>query len=88
MTDASAKPENLVRSCVCGGVRIRRECKPVIVHCRFCQRRTGSAFGLNAMIERDELTVDGEGLLEAVATPSDHPEGHISGDGQGQRSWP
>ncbi len=78
--EVSAEAEKRIGSCACGGVRIRLEREPIIVHCchcRFCQRMTGSAFGLNAMIERDELTVDGNVSLEAVATPSDHPEGQI-----------
>ena len=41
--------------CACGKMRYRLESKPMIVHCchcRDCQRQTGSAFVLNALIER------------------------------------
>ena len=55
----------------CGAVRYRIESEPICVngcHCRDCQKLTGSAFAVNAMIERDRVTVlggqrgtDGEG---------------------------
>jgi hypothetical protein len=38
-------------------------------HCTWCQRETGSAFVINAIIETDRLAVTGETL--AVATPSE-----------------
>jgi hypothetical protein len=45
-------------------------------HCRWCQRETGSAFVLNAMIEADRVDLlSGEPMI--VATPSE--------SGQGQR---
>jgi hypothetical protein len=44
-------------------------------HCRWCQRETGSAFALNAMIEADRVGLT-HGEVEAVATPS------LSGKGQ------
>lgn len=37
--------------CLCGAVRYRVMTTPVrtsVCHCRFCQRRTGSAFGIGA----------------------------------------
>ncbi len=40
--------------CACGELRYRLDSKPMFVHCchcRDCQRQTGSAFVLNALIE-------------------------------------
>ena len=42
--------------CDCGSVRYRLLSAPLFVHCchcRWCQRESGSAFALNAMIEAD-----------------------------------
>jgi hypothetical protein len=44
-------------------------------HCRWCQRETGSAFALNAMIEADRLGLM-TGSVEVVVTPT------LSGKGQ------
>lgn len=44
--------------CTCGAVRYRMTRTPLIVHCchcRWCQRETGSAFVLNALIESAQL---------------------------------
>jgi hypothetical protein len=64
--------------CTCRFVRYRMAGAPMIVHCchcRWCQRETGSAFALNAMIEADRIALT-QGEVEAVATPS------LSGKGQ------
>ena len=45
---------------------------PIFVHCchcRWCQRETGTAFALNAMIEADRVEVL-SGDVEVVNTPS------------------
>ena len=58
--------------CTCGSVRYRLEDKPLIVHCchcSWCQRETGSAFVLNAVIESSRLMLL-EGAPELVLTPS------------------
>jgi hypothetical protein len=64
--------------CTCGAVRYRLASAPLIVHCchcRWCQRETGSAFVLNAMIETSRLGVTaGEPIM--ILTPS------ASGKGQ------
>lgn len=67
--------------CTCRSVRYRLTTKPLFVHCchcRWCQRETGSAFALNAMIEADraELLM---GAPEMVMTPSN--------SGRGQKIW-
>ncbi len=44
--------------CHCGRVRYRMHGDPITVnacHCRDCQRLTGSAFAINAMIEADRV---------------------------------
>lgn len=75
MTD----PTMLEGGCDCGRVRYRLHGTPLVVHachCRWCQRETGTAFALNAMIERDRLEATAE-APEIVLTPS--------ASGQGQR---
>jgi len=58
--------------CTCRAVRYRLTRVPLIVHCchcRWCQRETGSAFALNALIESRELALL-SGQPELVLTPS------------------
>ena len=46
--------------CDCRAIRYRMETAPLFVHCchcRWCQRETGTAFALNAMIEADRVTL-------------------------------
>ena len=64
--------------CDCQHIRYRMESAPLIVHCchcRWCQRETGTAFALNAMIEADRV-IDLSGTPEVIDTPS------LSGRGQ------
>ena len=70
--------EGLEGGCACGAVRFRLTSAPMFVHCchcRDCQRQTGSAFVLNAMIETDRITLL-SGDLEPVATPTDSGRPH------------
>jgi len=63
--------------CTCGVIRYRMEARPLIVHCchcTWCQRETGSAFALNAMIEADRVTLL-RGKPELIATPSNSGRG-------------
>lgn len=58
--------------CTCGAVRYRLVDTPLFVHCchcRWCQRESGSAFALNAMIEADRVTLLA-GAPEPLPTPS------------------
>ena len=58
--------------CDCRYVRYRMTTAPLFVHCchcRWCQRETGSAFVLNAMIESDRVQLLGA-EPEIVDTPS------------------
>lgn len=62
--------------CSCGAVRYRMTTQPMIVHCchcSWCQRETGSAFVINAVIESDRLMVDG--TPDYVVTPSESGKG-------------
>lgn len=64
--------------CTCRAVRYRLMTKPLFVHCchcSWCQRETGSAFVLNAMIETDRVKIV-SGTPQMVLTPS------ASGKGQ------
>jgi len=58
--------------CTCGRVRYRMTSEPLFVHCchcRWCQRESGAAFALNAMIEADRVVHLGD-EPEIVLTPS------------------
>lgn len=64
--------------CTCGSVRYRMISSPMFVqccHCQWCQRETGSAFALNALIEAERVDLL-SGQLETVFMPS------LGGDGQ------
>ena len=58
-------------------VRYRMTSAPLFVHCchcRWCQRETGTAFALNAMIEADRVSLL-QGEPEVVDTPSNSGQG-------------
>ena len=64
--------------CACGAVRYRMSASPLFVHCchcTWCQRESGSAFAVNALIEADRVQLL-EGELVECHTPS------ASGKGQ------
>ena len=63
--------------CTCNEVRYRMTGKPLFVHCchcRWCQRETGSAFVLNAMVEAERVALL-QGEVETVLTPSESGKG-------------
>ena len=65
--------------CSCGAVRYRLKSAPMFVHCchcRDCQRQTGSAFVINALIETDRIE-QLSGSLEQVPMPTDSGDPHI-----------
>jgi hypothetical protein len=69
--------ENFDGGCDCRQVRYRMTRTPLCVHCchcRWCQRESGSAFALNAMIETDRLELLA-GEPELVNTPSNSGKG-------------
>ncbi|HTR88169.1 MAG TPA: GFA family protein [Reyranella sp.] len=73
--------ETFEGGCTCRHVRYRMTSKPMFVHCchcSWCQRETGSAFAVNAMIEADRVELTA-GKPEMIDTPS--------ASGKGQRIW-
>ena len=63
--------------CTCRSVRYRLASAPLFVHCchcTWCQRETGSAFAINALIESDRVEVLC-GQPEPVLTPSNSGRG-------------
>jgi hypothetical protein len=63
--------------CTCRALRYRVTSKPLFVHCchcTWCQRETGSAFALNAMIEAERVVLL-SGELDVVHTPSNSGKG-------------
>lgn len=63
--------------CTCGEVRYRLLAKPMFVHCchcTWCQRETGTAFALNALLESEMVEVT-RGKPELVDTPSNSGTG-------------
>lgn len=64
--------------CTCGDIRYRLKGSPIVVHCchcRWCQRESGSAFAINALIETEQLELMG-GAPQSVLRPT------ASGTGQ------
>jgi len=63
--------------CACGQVRYRLRTPPLFVHCchcHDCQRQTGSAFVLNALIETDRVEIlSGQTALSEMPTDSGKP---------------
>jgi hypothetical protein len=63
--------------CTCRYIRYRMMSSPLFVHCchcRWCQRETGTAFALNAMIEADRVQLL-EGEVQVIDTPSHSGKG-------------
>jgi hypothetical protein len=70
--------DSLEGGCACGHVRYRLTSSPMLVHCchcRWCQRESGGAFAINALIEADRVHLL-HGEIDLVDTPT------ISGLGQ------
>ena len=69
--------DDLTGGCACGAVRYRLASRPMFVHCchcRDCQRQTGTAFVLNALIETDRVELlSGAPLPHAMPTDSGRP---------------
>jgi hypothetical protein len=64
--------------CACGEVRYRLGSRPMFVnccHCLDCQRQTGSAFVINAIIEADRIEML-SGAPVAVRVPTDSGDRH------------
>ena len=70
--------ESLEGGCSCGAVRFRLTAAPMFVHCCHCldcQRQTGSAFAINALIETDRIEMLA-GTPEPVSMPTDSGRPH------------
>lgn len=68
----SQNEERFEGGCTCREIRYRLKTEPMFVHgchCTWCQRETGSAFAINALIESDRVELI-QGTPEVVDTPS------------------
>lgn len=75
---AGANDYPLSGACACGEIRYQLLSAPLFVHCchcRRCQRETGAAFALNALVEMDRVALL-DGAPESILTPT------ASGKGQ------
>lgn len=73
----TSSTETFEGGCTCRQVRYRLTSRSMFVHCchcRWCQRETGSAFVMNAMIEADRVEMLA-GDVEVVDTPSNSGKG-------------
>jgi hypothetical protein len=73
----NSQEQGMQGRCTCGDVRYQLTTDPMFVHCchcRWCQRETGSAFVLNALIETDRVRLM-QGTPEIVVTPSNSGKG-------------
>ena len=64
--------------CACGAVRYRLISRPMIVHCCHCldcQKQTGGAFAVNALIETDRIEMLA-GAPVAISMPTDSGRPH------------
>lgn len=63
--------------CGCGALRYRLKVQPMIVHCchcKDCQRQAGTAFVINAIIERDNIDLEqGAAVVCTMPTNSGSP---------------
>jgi len=69
--------DHLQGGCACRHIRYRLTARPMFVHCchcRDCQRQTGTAFVINALIEADCIEVQGE--PDPIAVPTDSGNSH------------
>jgi len=70
--------DSLEGGCACGALRYWLASTPMFVHCchcRDCQRLTGSAFVINALIETDRITML-SGDLTPIAMPTESGRPH------------
>lgn len=63
----------LIGACACGHVNYKLHARPMFIHCchcHWCQRETGSAFALNALIESSKIAVV-KGEVKSIMMPTD-----------------
>jgi hypothetical protein len=97
-TMPSDKTTYMAGGCACGTSRFAIATPPIIVHachCHACQRRTGSAFAVNAMIETDavsvlagELNAEEDGAVMRCAACGQALWGHHPACGRGIAIFP
>lgn len=66
-------------TCSCGAIQYRLISAPMFVHCCHCldcQKQTGGAFAINALIEADRVELV-EGTPHAVTMPTESGRPHI-----------
>lgn len=76
-TDIGDDAWTLEGGCACRATRFRMTGPPLFVHCchcRWCQRETGTAFALNALVEAERVQLL-SGTPDTVATPSQSGRG-------------
>jgi hypothetical protein len=76
--DNQAMDTETTGGCACGAVRYRLASRPMFVnccHCRDCQRQTGSAFAINALIETDRIMIE-QGMPAPANLPTDSGRPH------------
>lgn len=65
--------------CVCGEIQYQMTSLPLVVHCchcSWCQRETGAAFALNALIESDKILLL-KGIPASITVPSNSGNGQV-----------
>jgi len=63
--------------CACGHIRYQLHSDPMIVHCchcKYCQRQTGSAFVLNALLEANRVEII-QGKVNDILVPTPSGKG-------------
>ena len=77
-------------SCVCKAIRYRVTGNPMrvsVCHCTFCQRRTGSAFAILAVLKEDQVELRGD-TLSVFEHRAPHRERRYDQDNQCQAGDP
>ena len=89
--DAMTDTHDLTGGCFCGAVRYRLTDPPMFTHCchcRECQRRTGSAFVINAIIETSRIELlAGAPAKTRVPSTSGRPLDHFSCEACASPLW-
>ena len=77
--DSENKGSHSKGACSCGEVEFTLLQAPMFIHCchcTWCQKETGSAFALNALIETSSINLDG-GKLTRITVPTNSGKGQI-----------
>jgi len=77
MTENDDRIQTIEGRCACGTVAYRVTLPPLVAHCchcRWCQRETGSAFAINAVVEHDRVSLLA-GAPEVILIPTQSGRG-------------